>query len=223
MATAEALERGDVGPAMAATRSWGRPSKKLGALIGALTVLAFAAVHDIFIVDIWDNIRPMLIAGTVSGICLVWSYNKAVAKHSTLRWLGYNGSYAALLIGLGIVSLVVLEPQFTMAELMLSDDALAQVIPPAVPLMIVACAVGTLLLWSLLGRKGSAFIPLLVTQVLLVLLVGHNLAILGVVEMSASLLYVAAEFVVLTVVLAAGFATGVVLTGVVRSRVAAYV
>ena len=201
--------------------TWGPPSKVLGALVGMLTVLGFVVIHEIFIVDIWDSLRRMVIAGAVCGLCLVWSYDKAVTDHSTRRWFGYNASYAALLVALGAVSFVVLEPRFTMAELMVSDDALAQLIPPALPLMIVAAVAGSFLLWVLYGRRRAALIPIVVTQTLLVILVGHNLAILGVVEMSADLLYVVGEFVVLTVSLALGFAAGVMLIGSVRSWAAA--
>jgi len=208
-------------PGATSARTWGPPSKTLGALVGVLTVLGFVVIHEILIVDIWDSLRRMVVAGAVCGLCLVWSYNKAVPGHSTTRWFGYNASYAALLVALGAVSFVVLEPRFTMAELMVSDDALAQVIPPALPLMIVAAVAGSFLLWVLYGRRRAALIPILVTQTLLVLLVGHNLAILGVVEMSADLLYVVGEFVALTVALAAGFAAGVMLIESVRSWVAA--
>ena len=192
----------------------------LGALVGALTVLGFAVVHDLLIVDIWFSIRPMVIAGAVCGVCIVWSYNKAVADHSTRRWFGYNGSCAVLLVALGAVSFAVLDPQFTMAELLVSDDALAEVIPPALPLMIVATVVGTFALWVLFDRNRAALIPILVTQVLLVFLVGHNLAILGLVGMSSALLYIVGEFFGLTVFLAAGFAAGVRLLASVRSRAA---
>ena len=205
-------------PGVSPARTWGRPSTTLGVLAGMLTVLGFVAIHEIFIVDIWAMLMPMVIAGAVCGLCLAWSYNKAVAEHSTARWFGYNGSYAALLVALGAVSFMVLEPQFTMAELMLADDALAQVIPPAVPLMVIAGLAGSLALWVLFGRRTTALIPILVTQTLLVVLVGHNLAVLGLVEMSTDLLYVVGEFLVLTVALAVGFAATVVLLGIVRNR-----
>lgn len=150
--------------------------------------------------------------------CLVWSYNAAVEPHLTRRWLAYNGSYAVLLVLLGAASFVVLEPQFVMAELMDADDALQLVLPHGVPLMVGAAAIGTLALWALYGRKPRALIPILVTQALLVFLVGHNLAILGIVEMTSGLLLVGAEFVGLTVFLAGVFAGGVVLFQILGSR-----
>ena len=86
--------------------------------------------------------------------------------------------------------------------------------------MIVAALAGTFALWMLFGRTRAALIPILVTQILLVFLVGHNLAILGLVEMSSDLLYIVGEFVGLTVFLAAGFAAGVRLFASAGSRAA---
>jgi hypothetical protein len=181
-------------------------------------VVGFTAVHGIFIVDIWDGIRRMLIAGALCGLCVAWSYNRGVAEHSTSRWFAYNGGCAAILVALGVVSFLVLEPQFTMAELEGSDDALAKLIPPALPLMIGASVVGALALWALFGRQSKAFLSLLVTQTLLVFLVGHNLAILGLVESSSELFEIALEFVGLTVFLAGGFAAVVMLVEWIRTR-----
>jgi hypothetical protein len=52
-------------------------------------------------------------------------------------------------------------------------------------------------------------VPAFVVQVLLVFLVGHNLAILGLVELSGDLLVTFVEFIGLTALLGFGFAAGV--------------
>jgi hypothetical protein len=187
-----------------------------------LTVLGFAVIHDILIVDIWFNIGPMVVAGAACGLCVAWSYDQAITDHSTRRWFAYNASCATLIVALGAASFLALDPQFTMAELMVADDALGKVIPPAVPLMIAATLVGTLILWVLFSRTRAAVIPILVTQILLVLLVGHNLAILGLVEMSSDVLRFFGEFVALTAFLAVGFAGGTALIASARSRVLLY-
>ena len=181
-------------------------------------MLGFAVIHDILIVDIWFNIGPMVVAGAACGLCVAWGYDKAITDHSTRRWFAYNASCATLIVALGAASFVALDPQFTMAELMVADDALEQVIPPAVPLMIAATLVGTLILWVLFSRTRAAVIPIFVTQILFVLLVGHNLAFLGLVEVSSDVLRVFGEFVALTVFLAVGFAAGTALIASVGSR-----
>lgn len=193
------------------------PSKTTGALAGALTVVAFTAIHDLWITDIWFNVIPMVLSGALCGLSIVWSYQEAVAEHSWARWWGFNAACASLLIGLGGVSLLVFEPRFTMAELIDADDALARVLPPAMPLIVTGTIVGTLVLWMVYERRRRALFPLLVTQGLLMFLVGHNLAILGLVDIPNDQLFRVFEFVGLTIVLAGLFAAGAMVVGSVRT------
>jgi hypothetical protein len=94
---------------------------------------------------------------------------------------------------LGGVSLAVLRPRFTMAELLVADDAFEQLMPPSVPLMIGTVVVGTVLIWLRWGRRRAAFAPILITQVFLVFLLGHQFAFLGRVDLSAALWLVFGE------------------------------
>ncbi len=199
---ADVTEAGTIGKS---TLTWAVPPKWLGALSGVVVVLGFTIVHDIFISDIWFNVGPMLFAGALCGFCIAWSYRKAVADHSTAAWFGYAGLYAAEMIALGAVSLAVLRPRFTMAELMVADDAFERLMPPSMPLMIGAMVVGTTLIWLYCGRRRGALAPILVTQVLLVFLLGHQFAFLGLVESSSALLVVFGEFALFTIGLTATF------------------
>ena len=89
------------------------------------------------------------------------------------------------------------------------DDPLGTLLPPAVPLMVGAGLVGTALLWTAFGRRLRALVPLLFSHGLLVFFVGHNLAILGLVEFSSGVVMAFAEFAGLTVFLGGGFAASV--------------
>ena len=189
--------------------TWAAPSKLVGSLSGLVVVLGFTVFHNVFIVDIWFNIGPMLFAGALCGFCIVWSYRKGVADHSTTAWFRYGGVYTAEMVVLGAVSLAVLRPQFTMAELMVADDAFERLLPPSMPLMIGAMAVGTILIWLYCGRRRPALIPIVSTQVLLVFFLGHQFAFLGLVESSSTLLEVFGEFALFTVGLATAFCFGV--------------
>lgn len=189
--------------------AWAAPSRWLGALTGVVVVLLFTIVHNVFITDIWFNAGPMLLAGALCGFSITWSYRKGVVGHSTAAWFRYAGLYAAEMIALGAVSLVVLRPRFTMAELMVADDALEQLMPPSLPLMIGAMVVGTVLIWLYYGRRWAALAPIAVTQVLLVFLLGHQFAFLGLVESSSALLVIFGEFALITVGLTAAFCFGV--------------
>lgn len=188
---------------------WGAPSMWLGALIGVVVVFGFTVVHSVFISDIWFNVGPMMFAGALCGFCVVWSYQKGVADHSTAAWFQYGGLYTVEMIALGAVSFAVLQPQFTMAELMVADDAFDRLLPPSIPLMIGAMAVGTILVWLYCGWRRPALIPIVSTQVLLVFFLGHQFAFLGLVESSSALLEVSGEFALFTVGLTTAFCFGV--------------
>lgn len=181
----------------------------LGALNGAVVVLVFTFFHNVYIVDISWNIGPMLFSGALCGLSVVWSYRRAVAEHSTGAWFLYTGLYAAEMIALGVVSLAVLRPRFTMAEAMVMDDAMAELVPPSVPLMVGVIVVGTILFWLYYGRRRAALVPILVTQVLLVFLLGHQLAFLGLVEPSSTLIVAFGEFALINVGIAGAFGFGV--------------
>jgi hypothetical protein len=45
--------------------------------------------------EIWFNIVPMATSGAVCGLSIVWSYKKAVERHSPRRWFAYNAGSAA--------------------------------------------------------------------------------------------------------------------------------
>jgi hypothetical protein len=195
------------------------PTKLTGALGGGLTVLGFVVLHDLWISDIWFNVVPMVLSGAVCGVSIVWSYQATTTEHSWARWFGYNGVCGLLLIALGAASFLVLEPRFTMAEMMNADDALARLLPPAMPLIVAGTLVGTLVLWLGFGRRGRAVLPMLVTQALLMFLVGHNVAILGLVDIPTDQLYRVLEFIGVTVFLAAAFALSVMVLGrIIGSR-----
>lgn len=74
-----------------------------------------------------------------------------------------NGACALLLIGLGAVSFLIFEPRLTMAELINTEDTLSRLLPPAMPLIGAGTAVATIALWTMLGRRQSALLPILTT------------------------------------------------------------
>ena len=185
------------------------PPPWLGAAVAAVAVLGLLVVHDLWISDIWFNAGPMLASGALCGLALTWSYRTSVAEHSTGAWFGYAGIYVAEMLLLGAVSLTVLRPRWTMGELMVADDAFDRLLPPSVPLMIGAIVLGTLVIWALYGRRMRSLGPVALTQVLLVFLLGHQFAFLGLVESEIALFVVFAEFALITAGLAAVFCLGV--------------
>lgn len=181
-------------------------SPAAGALAGALVTVGFVVLHGVVIADIWFNAMPMIVSGALCGVCMAWSYNTLAVEHSTSRWLAYNGACIAALSGLGFASIIAMEPQFTMVEILAMDDPLGRLMPLALVPMILGTVAATAGIWLVFGRKGASLIPILVTQALLMFLIGHNLAIMGAVEIPSSMLYLIWEFVGLTLFLGAGFA-----------------
>ncbi len=207
-----------IGNSTASHQDWRRPLKTMGALSGAVVVLGFIVAHGILISDIWSGLRRMIFAGVLCGVALVWSYNRAVSAHSTRAWFGYSGMYAGELVALGALSLLILRPRYSMAELMVADDAFERLLPPSLPFIAGAIVVGTVGIWLYFGRKPAAFVPILVTQILLVFLLGHQFAFLGLVETSTALLVVFGEFALFTVFLAGAFSLGVMSTTIALAR-----
>jgi hypothetical protein len=198
--------------------SWPLPRTSVSASVGAVVVLVFVVAHGLFITDIWFNAGPMIVGGALSGLAIAWSYRSGVRRHSTAAWLGYAGLLSVEMIALGIVSLVALEPRFTMAELLVRDDAIDVLLPPALPLMVVAMFVGTVGFWLMSNRRIGAIVPLLVAQVLLVLFLGHQFAVLGLVEQTTRLVVGFLEFTLITVGLAAAFSGGVMWATITAAR-----
>lgn len=194
------------------------PSIALGAASGAITVLVFTALHDLLITDIWDMIGPMVFSGAVCGACLVWSYRATRTDHTPQRWWTYIGICSGLLVALGPLSVLTLDSRWTIAEMSNNEDAMALLMPPAIPLMAVAAVVGTAVLWLWLGRRPHALLPLLLTQVLLVFFAGHQLAFLGLIETGSHTVVALAEFGGLILLLGALFGTGVLTGEALRSR-----
>lgn len=161
-----------------------RGSKTMGAVAGSLSALAFAALHGVFIVDVWDKAVAMTISGALCGMCLAWSYGNLRHMPSVRSWLAFNSLHVASLLVLGVASLLFFEPAATTAELVVSDNPLGDLVPTALPLMVGATLAGTAVLWAAFSRRLGSLPSVLVAHTLLVVLVGHNLAILGLVELA---------------------------------------
>jgi hypothetical protein len=169
-----------------------------GALSGALTAFVFAALHHILISDIWFAAMLMVAAGALSGASLGWSYRVLSAPPSLRGWLAYNALYLALFALLGVVSLLVYEPIATTAALTASPDALRVLIRRTLPLTVAFTLASAALIVMLYGRSLATSVAALVTCTILTLFLGHNVAVIGLVEMAGDATYLTALFFALT-------------------------
>ena len=176
-----------------------------GATAGAAATFVFLILHAIVISDIWFSAPMMLVAGAACGACLRWSHVLVFSPGTESTWVIWNTAQTGLLLCLGLVSLVVFSPRWSMAELMTDDPPLGELFGQALPLMAAFTAIGAIALWAAFSRRTSTLPSVLATVALLVLLLGHNAAIIGLVDVPASGYYLVAETLGLIVVLGASF------------------
>jgi hypothetical protein len=177
-----------------------------GTVAGAFSGLVFCVIHQVAISSIWFAVGPMLIAGAVCGTCVAWSYALVVKNYSVRSWAQYNALYVAALVGLGVTSLIMFEPVTTIPALLQSDAPPRALIGKALPVtggFTAACAVVLTLLYRP-GWRGAGAI--LLTTAFVVLFLGLNISILGLVSVPKSMLHVLAEVLGLIVSLALVYA-----------------
>lgn len=181
-----------------------------GAAAGAFSAVVFMVVHDLLISDIWFSLIPMLVAGALCGAAVSWTYAMLFPRPALVGWLGYNLVYVAVLVAMGLVSLVVYEPITTAAALITAGGAPTELIRRATPLSAVFLVLAAVLLHGLRGRGIGQFLALLLTSTLIVVLLGLNVSVLGLVEFDSQggvlVLYTYALTLLLNLVYVGAFA-----------------
>jgi len=178
-----------------------------GAVSGASTVVAFTALHQLLISDIWFSFAPMLIAGVACGASLAWSYRLQFEPATSHGWWSFVTLHTVLLLGLGGASVAMFDPTVPMAALIAANEPPAELIAQAMPLTlgwIALAAITPTLLW---GRSLKALASNSLTSALLILLLGLNVSALGLVDMSGGSPFVVLEFLGLLVVIMLGYGT----------------
>ncbi|MEQ8330403.1 MAG: hypothetical protein RH859_08090 [Longimicrobiales bacterium] len=174
---------------------------------GVVTVLGFTVLHQLLISDIWFSVVPMSVAGAACGASLAWSYTLQFRPATVSTWWGFVTMHTVLLLGLGGVSVALFDPVVPMAALVAANEPPSELIGQAMPLtlaFIVAVAAIPSLLW---GRTLPKLVANTVTSALLILLLGLNVSVLGLVDMSSGSPLVVLEFLALLVVIMIGYGT----------------
>ena len=177
----------------------------LGAVAGVATAVGFAALHELVISDIWFSVVPMSIAGALCGASLVWTYMVLFAEPTTRTWISYVTLQAAILVALGLVSVAAFEPVVPMAVLIAANEPPTELIVQAMPLTAAFTLVAAALISVLWGRSPTKFVSALVSSTVLVIFLGLNVSVLGLVETAAGSVYMIAEFFGLLIAILAGF------------------
>lgn len=190
-----------------------------GAAAGVASALAFTVIHDIFISDIWFAAPMMLLAGALCGLCIGWSYGRLVDRPSIGSWIRYNVLYVAMLMLLGAASVIIFEPIVSMAALMALNGPPNELIRQALPMTMVFTIASSGVIGLLYERSWRHYGVVLLTSTVLVLLLGLNVSVLGLVSIPRGSFYLVAEFLGLIVVLNAVFVA--VFIGLERPSMAA--
>jgi len=179
-----------------------------GAVAGTVSAFAFAVIHHMFISNIWFSLIIMLPAGVLCGGCVGWSYGLIFEMPSIGSWLRYNMVYVLMFVLLGAVSVLVFEPVTTIMALTVANEPPDELIGQAMPMTIIfTLAIALLLSWRY-GRNWLHYGAILLTCTLLVLLLGLNVSVIGLVSIPGNSLYLIAEMfgLILAINLAYGVA-----------------
>ena len=187
-----------------------------GALAGAFSAFVFTAVHQLLISSIWFAFPIMLLAGALCGACIAWSYTLVTATPTARRWLEYNLYYLVMFVALGITSLAASQPVTTIAALLAANAPPRELIDRALPVTgLFTLAVAILLIIRYRpGWRGACGV--FVTTAVLVVFLGLNISILGLVAVPRSELGVLLDVLVLLVAMIGVYAAAVTALG--RSR-----
>ena len=177
-----------------------------GTIAGLVSALIFTIVHQIFISDIWFSISIMLIAGALCGPSLGWSYRVLVSVPTLKNWLAYNLVYMAMFGILGAVSVAAFDPITTVEALIEVNESPNELIGKAMPLTVVFIFLMAGFVTVLSTRRWANFGSALLACVVLVLSLGLNVSIIGLVSLPSGSLYLVVELFALILALGVVFA-----------------
>ena len=155
-----------------------------------------------------DNQQHLVYADThalcraLCGLFLSWSYDLSVDEPSVAAWLRYNLLCIILLFLLGPISLVLFEPIMTIPVLLASPNGLPdELFQEVLPLVAVYIPLMALIITRLYRRDWTGFGVVLITCAVLVMLLGLNIATMGLVFLAGGWVRLLLELVGLVVAL----------------------
>jgi len=164
-----------------------------GSFAGALTAVGFAIIHHIFISNIWFSLLFMIVAGAICGLCVGWSYALLIIEPSIGSWWRYNILYVALFAFLGLLSVLVFEPITTIAALVAANGPPDKLFGQALPMTAAFTLIAALLINILYGKRWRHFLVILLTCTVLVLFLGLNVSVIGLVTIPRGSFYLVLE------------------------------
>jgi hypothetical protein len=180
-----------------------------GLVAGAASAAVFALIHGLLISDIWFSLPMLLAAGALCGFCLGWTFGLLFDQPSLSSWFRYNALFVGLLTSIAVVSELVYQPVITLAEVMAGPPG--HLYLRAMPVTILTTLIFSAIVFKLYGRTLAQFVSIVITSAVMVLLLGLNISLMGLVFVPTSSLYLVAENFGL--ILGLGFINFVVFAG----------
>ncbi len=197
--------RSETGPGAEST-SRRTSFSRSGAVAGTGATVAFALIHAILISDIWFMLPIMVPAGAACGLCIAWSYGLMIKTPSVGSWFAYNTVYVAMFFLLGAASMLAFDPVTTAAVLTEANEPVGDVIMSAMPMTVVFTLVAAVVVGLLFGRKRSHYLVALLACTVLVVFLGLNVSVIGLVAFPSGSVYLVAELLGLIAALGLAFA-----------------
>ena len=170
-----------------------------GAIAGFVSTLIFTIVHQILITDIWFSFFIMAAAGIISGIAIAGSYGKIIKTPSIKNWLGYNFIFIFMFVLIALCSILVFEPVTTAAEVIQAKIRPDELIKRALPLSGIFTASFSLIMGFIFGKKVIDYLLILLTNSILMIFLGLNVSIIGLVKIPSSFIYLVFELFALII------------------------
>lgn len=186
------------------SRSWSYI--RSGAVAGIISTLIFTIAHHIFIANIWFSFPLMAVAGIICGVLIAWSYELLFNISSAATWAKYNFIFIIMFLLLGLMSVMIFEPVTTLADVMSNNQRPDKLIAHAMPLTISFILASTILISLLCGEKISHYLAILLTCSVLVLILGINVSIIGLVDIPKNSFYLIFELFALIILIMTAYA-----------------
>ena len=148
----------------------------------------------------------MLVAGALCGLCLGWSFGILFTTPSRWNWILYNLVYVAMFGVLGGVSVAMFDPIKTVEILIEANESPNELIRKALPLTIIFTVLSAAAVTLVFRRRWASLGPVLITTVVLVLTLGLNVSIIGLVALPSGSFYLVIELFALILALGIAFA-----------------
>jgi hypothetical protein len=148
----------------------------------------------------------MAAAGIISGISISGSYNSLFINPAARSWLTYNSIFIAMFFLLGLISVLYFQPVTTVAALIEANERPGELISAALPMTIIFTILFSILISYVYARRPIQYAIILVTCSILMLILGLNVSIIGLVSIPTSSFYLILELFGLIFIILAVYA-----------------